>query len=349
MPRPLEIRLRRPGPDARREGRARVDPVGVGRQRRHGRADAREAGLESPLVLVYLPKRGADTLKKALATAKAAEDTSTQRGTRRRPRAATPGRRWRPGSRRRERDIGSRSTTSSAGRRCSSRAAPRSAATPSAEAVEAAAHERPAAALSRVRRGRRPPLEQGVRAGEAGLYRGPRGRRLQGEAGGRTPCAPPSLDSSGRGRRGPRCAPTSRPPRTGGRPTPSTARSRCSRSTASSAPRATASPWRAKDLDPRGINHVRFQVEDVVLAFPERLAIAGLIQNADSTIGAKPNEVHLHVGEFLRAMRELARRAGGEAPLPAAYRHRPSSTRSPRSRGTPSSGGSTRPATTSTG
>src|SRR5690606_26308372 len=76
-------------------------------------------------------------------------------------------------------------------------------------------------------------------------------------------------------------------------------------------------PVEATGLDARGISHVRFEAEDIVLSFQEKLAIAGLFNNADKEIKAKPNEVHLHVGTFIKTMRDLAQRAGGEAPLPA--------------------------------
>ena len=319
MPRPLELAYGGPAPAPDGKGVPvwirsgwDVSPDAV-------RADAREAGLDSPLVLVYLPKRSDDALKKALAAAKAAEDTLHTKGV---PTEAE-GRDARKAMETRleaaERDVrlalddvfrgaqvflaGGSEVGGDTLAQKPSRRRRHDALQRLFPDFEEADDLRWSKVFEQAKRGATAALEAVDYKGKPGdtprVRRRPRLRR-RGEEGGR----------GARPLRG-------RPVRVAHRRRQRRPR-RAHAPAASSAPPATAQPVEAKELDPRGINQVRFQVEDVVLTFPERLAIAGLFQNADSTIGAKPNEVHLHVGEFLRAMRALASRAGGDAPLPPA-------------------------------
>lgn len=280
------------------------------------RADAREAGLDSPLVLVYLPKRSDDALKKALATAKAAQATLHTKGVS----TEAEGRDARKAIETRlegaERDARLALDDVLRGAQVFLAGGSEVSGDTLTKAVEAAArdalqrlfpdfYEADDLRWSKV-------FEQAKRGATAALE----AVDYQGKPEDNPVCAA-VLSFVGAGKKGAEvrshfeAAPYGWPPdavngalavlRLHGQ-------LRASRD---------GQPVEAKDLDPRGINHVRFQVEDVVLTFPERLAIAGLIQNADSTIGAKPNEVHLHVGTFLKEMRGLAARAGGNAPLPS--------------------------------
>lgn len=280
------------------------------------RSDAREAGLESPLVFVYLPKRSDDALKKALATAKAAEDTLHTKGV---PSEAE-GRDARKAMETRlegaRRDLTLALDDVLRGAQVLLAGGSDVSGATLAKAVEAAAHDalqrlfpdfaeaddlRWSKVFEQAKKGATAALEAVDFAGKPGD----------------NPVCTAILGFVGAGKKGAEirahfeASPYGWPP--------DAINGALAVLTLHGQLRASrdGQPVEVKDLDPRGINHVRFQAEDVVLTFPERLAIAGLMQNADSTIGAKPNEVHLHVGEFLRAMRAMAEKAGGDAPLPA--------------------------------
>lgn len=315
MPRPLELVYggQAPTPDGKgvpvwiRSGWD-VSPEAV-------RADAREAGLDSPLVLVYLPKRSDDALKGALATAKAAEDTLHTKGVPTEPEGRDARKAMETRLEGAQRDVKLALDDVFKGAQVVLAGGSEVSGDTLGKAVEAAARD----ALQRLFPdfGEADDLrwskvfEQAKRGATAALeavdYKGKPEEN---------PVCAAVLSYVGAGKKGAEvrahfeAAPYGWPP--------DAINGALAVLTLHGQLRASrdGQAVEAKDLDPRGINHVRFQVEDVVLTFPERLAVAGLIQNADSSIGAKPNEVHLHVGEFLRVMRALAERSGGEAPLP---------------------------------
>ncbi|MBL8798552.1 MAG: BREX system P-loop protein BrxC, partial [Planctomycetia bacterium] len=72
-----------------------------------------------------------------------------------------------------------------------------------------------------------------------------------------------------------------------------------------------------KQIERTKINQCDFQAEDIELIVPQKLAIRGLFQE---TVGlnCKPNEEANVATQFIHALRDLAAKAGGAAPLPAA-------------------------------
>lgn len=315
MPRPLEFAYGGQAPKPDGKGVPVWIRTGWDVSAEAVRADAREAGLDSPLVLVYLPKRGDDALKKALAAAKAAEDTLHTKGMPTEPEGRDARKAMETRGEEAEREVRralddvfrSAQVFLAGGSEISGDTL--------ARAVEAAAHD----ALQRLFPDFHEAddlrwskvFEQAKRGATAALE----AVDYKGKPEDNPVCAA-VRGFVGAGKKGAEvrahfeAAPYGWPP--------DAINGALAVLTLHGQLRASrdGQPVEAKDLDPRGINQIRFQVEDVVLTFSERLDIAGLIQNADSTIGAKPNEVHLHVGEFLRAMRALAERAGGDAPLP---------------------------------
>lgn len=71
----------------------------------------------------------------------------------------------------------------------------------------------------------------------------------------------------------------------------------------------------AGQLDQNKISKSEFRVEAILLSVQDRLALAGLYKELD--IGAKPGEVDAKASEFFAALKRLAEGAGGEAPAPA--------------------------------
>lgn len=71
-----------------------------------------------------------------------------------------------------------------------------------------------------------------------------------------------------------------------------------------------------KQLDQRNIGVVDFRLESATVTVQQRLALRKLFQEAG--VQTAPNEEANAAREFLEAMKELAGRAGGEPPLPAA-------------------------------
>lgn len=279
------------------------------------RADAREAGLDSPLVLAYLPKRGADALDRALATAKAAEETLHTKGTPTEEEGRDARRAMETRLENARRDValavddvfGAAQVVLAGGSEVGGDTL--------AKAVEAAAGD----ALQRL-------------YPDFGAADDPRwGKVFERAKGGATaaleavghqgtpekhPVCKAVLAAVGAGKKGAEVRAHFKAPPYGW---PADAvhgalavlvlqgQLRAARA---------GQAVEAEDLDARGISHVEFRAEDVVLQFPERIAIAKLIQTADSTIAAKPQEVQHHVGAFLKAMRAMAEQAGGEPPLP---------------------------------
>ena len=80
--------------------------------------------------------------------------------------------------------------------------------------------------------------------------------------------------------------------------------------------RATAngSPLKPGQLDQAKISGTDFRVESATIDTRQRLKIRKLFTGAD--VACKPNEEATAAGEFLNTLIDLARRAGGEAPLP---------------------------------
>lgn len=70
-----------------------------------------------------------------------------------------------------------------------------------------------------------------------------------------------------------------------------------------------------KQLDQRNIGVVDFRLESATVTVQQRLALRKLFQEVG--VQAVPNEEADTAPEFLHKMKELARRAGGEPPLPA--------------------------------
>lgn len=70
-----------------------------------------------------------------------------------------------------------------------------------------------------------------------------------------------------------------------------------------------------KSLDRRAIGRTQFKVEAATISTAERLQIRKVLQKLG--INAKSNEELVHMPDFLDGMSELADRAGGEAPRPA--------------------------------
>jgi hypothetical protein len=68
-------------------------------------------------------------------------------------------------------------------------------------------------------------------------------------------------------------------------------------------------------LDQNKISKSEFRVETITLSLQDRLALAGLYKELDIT--AKPAEVDAKAPEFFAALKRLAEEAGGEAPAPA--------------------------------
>jgi len=279
------------------------------------RTDAREAGLDSPLVLVYLPKRSEDALKNALATARAAKETLDTKGV---P-TESEGREARKAMETRhenaQADIEIALDDVSRGAQVFLAGGSEYTGDTLAKAVETAAHD----ALQRLF----PDFDIADDLRWAKVYeRAKQGATAALEAidykgkPAENPVCSAVLGFIGAGKKGSEVrkhfedAPYGWPP--------DAINGALAVLTLHGQLRASrdGQPLEVQHLDARGIAHMRFQAEDVVLTFNEKLTIAGLFRNADSNIGAKPNEVHLHVGEFLHAMRALAARAGGEAPLP---------------------------------
>lgn len=279
------------------------------------KADAREAGLDSPLVIVYLPQRSDDAIKKALATVRAAEETLHTKGVPTEPEGREARKSIETRKENGEADLERALDDVFRGAQVFLAGGSEISGDSLAEAVETAAYD----AVQRLF----PEFDvaDDLRWGKV-FERATKGASAALEA----------IDYKGKPTDHPVCSEVRRYVGAGkkgsdirkhfedapyGWPTDAVngalavltlhGHLRASRDGQS---------LDAKDLDARGIAHVRFEAEDVVLTFPEKLAIAGLFNNADKEIKAKPNEVHLHVGTFLKTMRELAERAGGEAPLP---------------------------------
>ena len=68
-------------------------------------------------------------------------------------------------------------------------------------------------------------------------------------------------------------------------------------------------------LDQNKISKSEFRVETITLSLQDRLALAGLYKELDIT--ARPAEVDAKAPEFFAALKRLAEEAGGEAPAPA--------------------------------
>ena len=277
------------------------------------RADAKEAGFDSPLVFVYLPERSADTLKKALATAKAAEDTLYTKGTPSGSEGGDVRRAMQTRLEEAQREVERALDDVFQGAQVLLAGGSEVGGDTLAKAVEAAAQD----ALQRLF----PEFDPADDLGWAKVFeRAKKGATVALEA----------IDYKGKPEEHAVCRAVLR--FVGAGKKGSEVRSHFETAPYGWPPdaingalavlvlhgrlRATrdGQPVEVKDLDPRGIIHVRFQAEDVVLTHTEKLKIAGLFQNAG--VSSKPAEVHLHVGEFLRAMRSMADRVGGDAPLP---------------------------------
>ena len=80
--------------------------------------------------------------------------------------------------------------------------------------------------------------------------------------------------------------------------------------------RATANgtPLKPRQLDQAKVSSTDFRVESATIDTRQRLKVRKLFQTVG--VACKPNEEAVAAGEFLTRLRELARRAGGEDPLP---------------------------------
>ena len=280
------------------------------------RADARGAGIDSPLVTVYLPERGVEPLRKALATARAAQDTLHTRGV---P-TEQEGRDARKSIEARlegaTRDIEALLADVFAGAQVILGGGSDVGGTSLADAVQTGALD----ALQR--------LFPDFDTADDGRW----GRVFEEAKKGAT-AALDKVDYQGKPEENPVCAAVLRFVGAGKKGAEVRAHFQSApygwpADAVSGALAVLAmhgqvqasrdgQPVAVKEFDTRGINQIHFRAEDVVLSFNERLAIAHLIQNADASIAVKPNDVHQHVGDFMRAAREIAKRAGGDAPLPA--------------------------------
>ena len=168
-------------------------------------------------------------------------------------------------------------------------------------------------ALPRFQGRRRPPLAQGHRArakgcrapprsaglqrqdrGSPGLLDGPVFRRLRQEGqGGTCPLLRSALRLVARRRRCRAHQP---------------ARHRSLRAT------ANGSPLKPGQLDQAKVSGTDFRVESATIDTRQRLKVRKLFTTAG--VACKPNEEAAAAGEFLSMLSELARRAGGETPLP---------------------------------
>ncbi len=75
-----------------------------------------------------------------------------------------------------------------------------------------------------------------------------------------------------------------------------------------------ANPIDAKDLDRRAIGKTQFKVEAATISTPQRIQIRKVLQQLG--INAKPNEELRQIPDFLIALGNLAQKAGGDAPKP---------------------------------
>lgn len=314
-PRPLELSYGGSQPTADKSGIPVWIRTGWNTSLESVKTDAQEAGLDSPLVLVYLPKRSDEPLKKALASEKAAEYTLNTKGVPTEP----EGREARKAIETR-RDNAQNETKNALddvlkGAQVFLAGGSEYAGASLAEAVEAAAQD----ALQRLF----PDFDDAddLRWGKVfenarkGAIAALEAIDYKGKAVEHPVCAT-VLAHVGAGKKGAEIkkhfeeAPYGWPP--------DAVNGALATLTLHGQLRASrdGSPLEAKNLDARGIPQVRFQAEDVVLTFKQKVTIAKLFQTADSGIHTKPNEVHLHVGEFLKAMKAMAEQAGGDAPLP---------------------------------
>jgi len=71
----------------------------------------------------------------------------------------------------------------------------------------------------------------------------------------------------------------------------------------------------AGQLDQNRISKSEFRVETITLSTQDRLALAGLFKELD--IQSKPGEIDGKAPDFFAALKRLAQEAGGDAPLPA--------------------------------
>lgn len=278
------------------------------------RDDARAAGAESPLVLVYLPNRGAEALHKALTTFKAAQDTLHTKGM---P-AEAEGRDARKAIETRrdagEREVGIALDDVLKGAQVFLAGGADVSGETLAQAVETAAQN----ALARLF----PEFDVADDLRWSKVFE----RAKQGST-----AALEAVDYRGAPAENPVCADVLR--FVGAGKTGAEVRARFESAPYGWPPDTVSGALavlvlhglvnatkdgqavEAKGLDTRGIAGVRFQAEDVVLTFNERIAIAQLYKNAD--VQAKPNEIAGSVREFVTALRAMATRAGGDAPFPA--------------------------------
>ena len=281
------------------------------------RDDARAAGPESPLVLVFLPKRSASELDKALATRKAAQDTLHTKGMPmedegREARRAIEARR----------DVGERDVDLALddvlrGAQVFLAGGAEVAGDTLGQAVARAAED----ALER--------LYPEFAAGDDVAW-----HKVFEQAKTGTPAALQAIGYAGKPDEHPVCAAVLR--FVGAGKTGAEVRARFETSPYGWPPDAVSGalatlvvndllraqrdgqPVAAKSLDTRGIAQVRFQAEDVVLSHVERIKIAQLFGNAD--VQVKPADVGGAVRDFAASLRARAERAGGDAPLPAVER-----------------------------
>ena len=76
----------------------------------------------------------------------------------------------------------------------------------------------------------------------------------------------------------------------------------------------SSTPLKPGQLDQAKVSSTDFRIESATINTRQRLKVRMLFQNG--RVDCKPNEEAAAAGEFLNRLRELARRAGGGAPLP---------------------------------